>query len=106
MRRNKKLPTFENVLITDIAAEGNAIAKIDDMVLFVEGVIPGDVINVQVTRKRKRYCEGRVLELVTPSPDRIPAVCEHFGVCGGCKWQILPYEKQLFYKEKQVLMFS
>ncbi len=101
MRRNKKLPTFENVLITDIAAEGNAIAKIDDMVLFVEGVIPGDVINVQVTRKRKRYCEGRVLELVTPSPDRIPAVCEHFGVCGGCKWQILPYEKQLFYKEKQ-----
>jgi 23S rRNA (uracil1939-C5)-methyltransferase len=99
--RNKKLPTLENVLITDIAAEGNAIAKIDDMVLFVEGVIPGDVINVQVTRKRKRYLEGRVLELVTPSPDRIPAFCKHFGTCGGCKWQILPYEKQLFYKEKQ-----
>ena len=101
MSRNKKLPTLENVLITDIAAEGNAIAKIDDMVLFVEGVIPGDVINVQVTRKRKRYLEGRVLELVTPSPDRIPAFCKHFGTCGGCKWQILPYEKQLFYKEKQ-----
>jgi len=99
--RNKNLPTYENVLITDVAAEGNAIAKIDDIVLFVEGVIPGDVVNVQITRKRKRYYEGRVLEIVTPSKDRLPAFCKHFGTCGGCKWQILPYEKQLFYKEKQ-----
>ncbi len=101
MSRNKKLPTFENVLITDVAAEGNAIAKIEDMVVFVEGVIPGDIVNIQITKKRKRYCEGRVLELITPSPDRLPAFCKHFGTCGGCKWQILPYEKQLFYKEKQ-----
>ena len=101
MARNKNLPTYENVLITDVAAEGNAIAKIDDIVLFVEGVIPGDVVNVQITRKRKRYYEGRVLEIVTPSKDRLPAFCKHFGTCGGCKWQILPYEKQLFYKEKQ-----
>ena len=101
MARNKNLPTYENVLITDVAAEGNAIAKIDDIVLFVEGVIPGDVVNVQITKKRKRYYEGRVLEIVTPSKDRLPAFCKHFGTCGGCKWQILPYEKQLFYKEKQ-----
>ncbi|MCQ2959591.1 MAG: 23S rRNA (uracil(1939)-C(5))-methyltransferase RlmD [Bacteroidales bacterium] len=101
MSRRKNLPTFENVLITDVAAEGNAIAKIDDIVLFVEGVIPGDIVNVQITKKRKRYYEGRVLEIVKPSSDRLPAFCEHFGVCGGCKWQILPYEKQLFYKEKQ-----
>ena len=101
MGRNKKLPTYENVLITDVAAEGNAIAKIDDIVLFVEGVIPGDVVNVQITKKRKRYYEGRVLEIVTPSKDRLSAFCKHFGTCGGCKWQILPYEKQLFYKEKQ-----
>lgn len=102
MGRKKKLPTFENVLITDVAAEGNAIAKIDDMVLFIEGVIPGDIVNVQITKQRKRYYEGRVLSIVKESPDRKPAFCEHFGVCGGCKWQILPYEKQLFYKEKQV----
>lgn len=101
MGRNKNLPTYENVLITDVAAEGNAIAKIDDIVLFVEGVIPGDVVNVQITKKRKRYYEGRMLEIVTPSKDRLPAFCKHFGTCGGCKWQILPYEKQLFYKEKQ-----
>lgn len=101
MSRNKKLPTFENVLITDVAAEGNAIAKIEDMVLFVEGVIPGDVVNVQITKKRKRYYEGRMTEIITPSPDRLQAFCKHFGTCGGCKWQILPYDKQLFYKEKQ-----
>lgn len=101
MSRNKKLQTFDNVLITSVAAEGNAIAKIDDMVLFVEGVIPGDVVNVQITKKRKNYCEGRVTQIVKESPDRLPAFCQHFGVCGGCKWQILPYEKQLFYKEKQ-----
>lgn len=102
MGRKKKLPTFENVLVTDVAAEGNAIAKIEDMVLFVEGVIPGDIVNVQITKKRKRYYEGRVLSIVKESPDRKPAFCKHFGVCGGCKWQILPYEKQLHYKEKQV----
>ncbi len=101
MSRKKNFPRIDNVLITDVAAEGNAIAKIEDMVVFVEGVIPGDVVNIQITKKRKNYCEGRVIELVTPSPDRLPAFCEHFGTCGGCKWQILPYEKQLFYKEKQ-----
>lgn len=100
--RKKNLPTYENVVVTDVAAEGNAIAKINDMVLFVEGVIPGDVINVQITKKKKRYCEGRVLEVVQPSSDRLNAFCKHFGVCGGCKWQILPYDKQLMYKEKQV----
>ena len=100
--RKKNLPTYENVVVTDVAAEGNAIAKINDMVLFVEGVIPGDVINVQITKKKKRYCEGRVLEVVRPSSDRMNAFCKHFGVCGGCKWQILPYDKQLMYKEKQV----
>lgn len=102
MGRKKQLPVLRGVTITDIGSEGNAIARVDDMVLFVPGVIPGDVIDVRVTKKKKRYMEGVVLALITPSPDRITPPCTHFGVCGGCRWQHLPYERQLFYKEKQV----
>ncbi len=102
MGRKKQLPTLRGVTITDIGSEGNAIARVDEMVLFVPGMIPGDVIDVRVTKKKKRYMEGVALEVITPSPQRITPPCSHFGVCGGCRWQHLPYDKQLFYKSQQV----
>ncbi len=98
----KKAQIVENLLITDIAAEGVAIGRHDNYVIFVAGVIPGDVVNVMLTRKRKNYSESKLLEIVEPSPDRIEPFCRYFGECGGCKWQMLPYEKQLYYKQKQV----
>ncbi len=102
-RRNKtKNEVFENVVIIDVAAEGNAIAKVGEMVVFVPSAVPGDVCDVQILRKRKRYCEGRILNFKKYSPDRISPSCIHFGTCGGCKWQHLPYPKQLYYKQKQV----
>lgn len=103
MGRGRKVkPFIENVTITDIGAEGKAIARVNDVVVFTTHVIPGDVVDVQVTKKRTKYMEARVVRVVKPSTDRVPAFCEHFEVCGGCKWQFLPYEKQLFYKQKQV----
>lgn len=103
MGRGRKVkPFIENVTITDIGAEGKAIARVNDVVVFTTHVIPGDVVDVQVTKKRTKYMEARVVRVVQPSPDRVQAFCEHFEVCGGCKWQFLPYEKQLFYKQKQV----
>jgi 23S rRNA (uracil1939-C5)-methyltransferase len=101
-RKKKELPLIENVEIVDIAAEGKAIAKIDDMVVFIPYVVPGDVIDLQITRKKNRYAEGRPVRFVSYSPNRTEAFCEHFGICGGCKWQILPYAEQLKYKQKQV----
>jgi 23S rRNA (uracil1939-C5)-methyltransferase len=100
--RKKALPFLHGVTITDIGSEGNAIARVDDMVVFIPGMIPGDVVDVRIIKKRKRYMEGVATAIVTPSPDRVPVKCRHFGICGGCRWQHLPYEKQLFYKAKQV----
>ncbi len=102
MARNRKKPFYENVKISDIGAEGKAIAKVGDMVVFTKLAIPGDVVDLQVTKKRKRYQEAFIKEYKQLSNDRIEAFCEHFGTCGGCKWQMLPYQKQLFYKQKQV----
>ncbi len=99
-RRNK--PFIEKVEIEDVAAEGKALARYNDKVVFVPYAVPGDVVDIQVTKKRKKYMEGRVEKYHSYSPDRVEALCAHFGVCGGCKWQILPYEKQLQAKEKQV----
>lgn len=98
----KKAQIVENLLITDIAAEGVAIGRHDNYVIFVAGVIPGDVVNVMLTRKRKNYSESKLMEIVEPSLDRVEPFCRYFGKCGGCKWQMLPYEKQLYYKQKQV----
>lgn len=98
----KKTQIVENLLITDIAAEGVAVGRHENFVIFVAGVIPGDVVNVMLTRKRKNYSESKLLEIVKPSPDRVEPFCSYFGKCGGCKWQMLPYEKQLYYKQKQV----
>ena len=93
---------LEDILITDIAAEGKALAMVNGKVLFVPQVIPGDVVDVQVTLQKKAYMEGYLLRLHRPSPDRIEPFCCHFGLCGGCKWQLLPYELQLKYKQQQV----
>ena len=102
MGRKKGLPLLEKVKITDIGAEGNAVARVNNIVVFVPMLIPGDVVDIQVTRKRKKYMEGNVVRFHEYSPDRIKPRCFHFGVCGGCRWQHLPYDLQLFYKEKQV----
>ncbi|MFV0365683.1 MAG: 23S rRNA (uracil(1939)-C(5))-methyltransferase RlmD [Mangrovibacterium sp.] len=101
-RSRKNKPLFEGVEIIDIGAEGKAVAKVNDMVVFTTHVVPGDVVDLQVTKKRKSYMEARVVKVQTYSANRQEAFCEHFGACGGCKWQYLPYEKQLFYKQKQV----
>jgi 23S rRNA (uracil1939-C5)-methyltransferase len=100
--RKKKFPLLEDVEITDIGSEGKAVARVNDKVLFIPLLLPGDIVNVQVTRKKKKYLEGRVESFVKYSELRIKPFCKHFGTCGGCKWQHLPYDKQLFYKQKQV----
>ena len=100
--RKKELPVIENVRITDIGAEGNALGRVDNMVVFVPMLVPGDVVDIQVRRKRKKYIEGRVVRFREYSDSRIKPQCTHFGVCGGCRWQHIPYELQLFHKEKQV----
>ena len=103
MGRRRELPLLEKVRITDIGAEGNAIARVDNLVVFVPMLIPGDIVDIRVVKKRKKYLEGRVVKFHEYSPDRIEPRCIHFGVCGGCKWQHLPYHLQLKYKEKQVI---
>ena len=101
-RSNKPLPLYEKAEIIDIGSEGKAIAKVDGIVVFTTHVIPGDIVDLQVIKKREKYQEAKVVKIHTNSPARIPAFCEHFEVCGGCKWQYLPYDKQLYYKQKQV----
>lgn len=101
-RKRRTKPFYEKVTITDIGAEGKALARVNEKVVFTTHVIPGDVVDLQVTRKRKKYEEARVMHIHEKSPDRVDSFCAYFGVCGGCKWQFLPYEKQLFYKQKQV----
>ena len=104
MSRNKKpLPLLEKILITDIAAEGKAIARVNDLVVFVPYAVPGDVVDIQVTQKKRNFMEGRVVKTYELAKERVVPFCEHFGICGGCKWQNLPYERQLYYKQKQVI---
>ena len=93
---------MENITITDFAAEGKALARVDDMVVFVPWAVPGDVCDLQVRRKKHSFMEAEIACLHTPSPLRIKPFCQHFGVCGGCKWQQLPYEEQLKMKQQQV----
>ena len=93
---------MEDVLLLDIAAEGKCVARVNDKVYFVEGGVPGDVVDVLVEKDKKNYAQGRVYRLKTPSADRQEAFCSHFGVCGGCKWQNLDYARQLELKAKQV----
>ncbi len=93
---------MEKVTITDVAAEGKAIAKVDDLVVFVPYVVPGDVVDLQVKRKKNKYAEAEAVKFHEYSPVRAVPFCEHYGVCGGCKWQVLPYSEQIKYKQKQV----
>lgn len=102
-RKQKQLPLFENITITDVASEGKCIAKIDNQVIFSKYAVPGDVVDLQVFKKKKNYMEARVVAVHSYSDKRCDAVCEHYGTCGGCAWQILPYEEQLKYKQKQVV---
>jgi len=100
--RKRELPLLEKVLITDIGAEGKAIARVENQVVFVPMLIPGDIVDIKVRKKKKKYLEGSVVRFHEYSADRIKPVCRHFGICGGCRWQHLPYDLQLKYKEKQV----
>lgn len=102
MSRKKQDIILENVLIESVAAEGKALARVDGTVLFVPFAVPGDVVDVKVTKKKKNYMEGFILRIVTPSEHRIEPFCSHFGICGGCKWQPLPYQMQLQAKQQQV----
>ena len=101
-RKKKEKTVLENVLIEEVAAEGNAIARVDGKVLFVPQAVPGDIADVCVAKSKKNYMEGYMLRIVQPSPYRQEPFCSHYGICGGCKWQPLPYAMQLEAKEKQV----
>lgn len=101
-RKRKPLPILENIEITGIAAEGKALARVNDLVVFVPYAVPGDVVDLQVRRKKHNYAEAEIIRFHRRSPERVQPFCPHFGVCGGCKWQCLPYEKQLHYKQQQV----
>lgn len=102
MKRKKKNIVLEKVLVEDYAAEGKSLGKIDGKVVFIENAVPGDLVDVQLMKNKKDWAEGRVLQFHSYSKDRVTPFCAHFGVCGGCQWQMLPYEKQLVYKTKQV----
>lgn len=102
-RKRKPLPIVENFEITGVAAEGKSLGRWNDLVTFVPYGAPGDVADVQITRKKNSFAEGTIVRLVKPSGMRVEPLCEHFGVCGGCKWQHLPYEQQLKFKQQQVV---
>jgi 23S rRNA (uracil1939-C5)-methyltransferase len=102
-RNNKPLPVLEKVTIDGIAAEGKAVARYNDLVIFIPFVVPGDVVDIQLTRRKNNYAEGKAVFFHTCSLQRTDAFCEHYGVCGGCKWQILPYSEQIRYKQQQVI---
>ena len=101
--KKKNLPILTDIEITDVAAEGKALARVDDMVVFVPYCVPGDIVDLQVTKKKHSFMEARVLRVVKPSQLRCESVCQHYGTCGGCKWQILPYAEQLRWKQQQVM---
>ena len=102
-RTNKKETIIENLTVQAVAAEGKSIAHTEEgQVVFIEYAVPGDVVDIRVTVKKKNYLEGRITRLVKPSPDRLEPFCEHFGLCGGCRWQLLPYRIQLEAKQRQV----
>ena len=102
MSRKRVDLLLENVTIEAVAAEGKALAHVDGMVVFVDFAVPGDVVDIQVFKKKKNYMEGWIKRIVKPSEHRLEPFCPHFGVCGGCRWQPLPYSMQLEAKRQQV----
>lgn len=103
MRKKQKKTVIENITITDYAAEGKSLVKHEGKATFVSGAVPGDVVDILLTKNKKDWAEGRVVRMIHPAPDRVTPFCKHFGVCGGCKWQMLPYEKQLQFKQQEAL---
>ena len=101
MRKKNKKVVLENISVTDYAAEGKALAKVDGKVIFISGAVPGDVADIMLTKNKKDWAEARVTKISSYSTERVEPFCIHFGVCGGCKWQMLPYEKQLQYKQQE-----
>jgi len=102
-RKRKELPQLLNVPVVDINSKGKAVAKSEELVVFVDHAVPGDVIDIQITKKKKNYSQGRVIKVQKESTDRVEAFCKHFGICGGCKWQNLDYKAQLKYKESWIV---
>lgn len=101
-RKKKSLPVLENITITDYAAEGKALARVNELVVFVPFAVPGDVVDLQVRRKKHSYSEAEIIRFIKYSERRVKPFCQHFGICGGCKWQNIPYDEQLRMKQKQV----
>lgn len=102
MKTKKTLPILENITVLDASSDGQSVAKTDEYVIFIKGAVPGDIVDVQVTRKKSKYREAKTIAVKHKSEKRTDPVCKHFGVCGGCKWQNMDYKWQLFYKQKQV----
>ena len=98
----KKQEILNGIVVENYAAEGKSLARVNGKVIFIEQVVPGDVVNLRLKKNKKDWAEGQLLEIEKYSEDRVTPFCQHFGVCGGCQWQMLPYEKQLQYKEQQV----
>jgi 23S rRNA (uracil1939-C5)-methyltransferase len=99
-KKNKNI-ILENIAVTDYAAEGKALARYEGKVIFISGAVPGDTADILLTKNKKDWAEGRAMKITTPAADRLVPFCNHFGTCGGCKWQMLPYEKQLQYKQQE-----
>ncbi|MCZ2356972.1 MAG: 23S rRNA (uracil(1939)-C(5))-methyltransferase RlmD [Bacteroidia bacterium] len=98
----KKGQILADILIEDAVSDGSGLARVQDCVMFVPGSVPGDIVTIMLSRKEKKFWHTKLISISTPSPDRVQPICAHFGTCGGCKWQLLHYSKQLFYKEKQL----
>ena len=102
MRSKKRNIVLEKIRVDDYAAEGRSLARVDGKVIFIERTVPGDVVDVRLFKNKKDWAEGFPVQFHSYSADRVVPFCSHFGVCGGCQWQMLPYEKQLIYKQQQV----
>ena len=103
MERYQREPEiYENVEIIDAGSEGKAVARVNNLVVFVSHVVPGDIVDIQIVKKKKSFIEGKAIKFHKYSEKRAEVSCSHFGVCGGCKWQNMDYLEQLFYKQKQV----
>ena len=101
VRKKNKRIILNNVSITDYAAEGKSLVRVEGKVIFVSGAIPGDTVDIQIGKSKKDWAEGRAINIIEPSTDRVVPFCKHFGTCGGCKWQMLPYHKQLQFKQQE-----
>ena len=92
VKHRKKPVILENVIVEDYAAEGKSLARVNGKVIFIENAVPGDIVDIRLQKNKKDWAEGEALHFHAFSPDRVQPFCNHFGVCGGCQWQMLPYE--------------